>query len=95
MKRVDHVYIIQVCRSCLVGQIYRMLQWDVPDREGLKLRVTRRDSPFMLMVELGEAGSHLSAAGARSCDNHQGPLCFNVFIFAVSVVAYDQWDVGG
>ena len=72
-----------------------MLERDVPDREGLKLGVPGFDSAFILMVELGEAGGHLAAAGSGGSHNHQGLGGFDIIILAVALVADDQRHVAG
>ena len=60
MEWVDHVDVIEVCGSRLIGQVDRMLQRQVPDREGLKLGIAGLDAPFVLMIKLGKAGGHLA-----------------------------------
>ena len=52
-------------------------------------------SPLVLVVELGQAGGHLSAAGARGGDHHQGSGGLDILIFAVAVIADDQRNVAG
>ena len=39
MERVYHVNVIEVGRSCLIGNVDRMLERKVPHREGLKLGI--------------------------------------------------------
>ena len=46
------------------------------------------------MVELGQAGSHLSAAGAWSSHDHQRLCSFNVLILSISLVADDKGYIG-
>ena len=49
----------------------------------------------MVVVELGEAGGHLAAAGAGSGDNDQLAGGLDVFVSAEAFVADDVGDVGG
>ena len=66
MEGVDHIDIVQVSSRSLVSEVYRMLQREVPDREGLVFRIAGADAALEIMVELGQAGRHLTAAGTRS-----------------------------
>ena len=52
VEGVDHVHIVQVCCSSLVGDVYRVLQRQVPHREGLELGITSADTTLVLVVEL-------------------------------------------
>ena len=49
----------------------------------------------MLMVQLGEAGGHLAAAGAGGGDNHQRTGGFDIVVAAKALVADDMRYVGG
>ncbi len=64
MEGVDHVHVVQVGGSGLVGKVDRVLEGQVPDGEGLKLGITGFDAPLVLVVELGQADRHFAAAGA-------------------------------
>ena len=95
MEGIDHVYIVQIGSGCLVSQVYRMLQGEIPDREGFKLGITGRDPAFVFMIELGKAGCHFSASRSRSSDHDQRTRGFNVFIFSITLVTDDQRDIAG
>ena len=95
MEGVDHIHIVQVGRGGLVGQVHRVLEGQVPDREGLKLGIAGLNAPLVLMVELAEAGGHLAAAGAGGRDHHQGTAGLNVFVAAEALLRDDQRNVGG
>ena len=95
MERVDHVHIVQVGGGGLVGQVHRVLEGNVPDGEGLKLGVTGLHAPLVLVVQLGQAGGHLTAAGARGRDDHQRALGLNVVVAAIALVAHDVGHVIG
>ena len=73
MEGVDHIHIIEIRGGGFIGQVDRVLQGQIPDGKRLKLGVAGLDAPAVLMVELGETGGHLAAAGSRSGDNHKRP----------------------
>ena len=60
MEVVNHIDIIQVNSGRFVGDVYGVIQGKIPDREGLKLRVSRGHSTLVIVVELREAGCELS-----------------------------------
>ena len=72
-----------------------MVERQVPDREGLELGVAGLDAALVVVVELGEAGGHLAAAGAGSGDNDQLAGGLDVFVSAEAFIADDVGDVGG
>ena len=71
MVGVDHIHVRKVGGRCLVRQIDRMLERQIPDRECLELGVACLDAPLVFMVKLGQAGCHLAAAGTRCGDHDQ------------------------
>ena len=95
MERVDHVHIVQVGSGGLVSQVDRVLQGDVPDGEGLKLGITGLHAPLVFVVQLGQAGGHLAAAGAGSRDDHQRALGLDVLVAAIALVAHDAGNIVG
>ncbi len=95
MERVDHVHVVEVGSRRFIGEVDRVVQRQVPDREGLKFCIARVDAAQMLVVKLRQAGRHLAAAGSRRGDHDQAAGRFDVFVFAVAVCGYDQLDVGG
>ena len=50
MEGVYHVDIIQVGSGSLIGYVDRMLEGQIPHREGLKLAVSRSHTPLVLIV---------------------------------------------
>ena len=78
----------------LIGQVYRVLEGQVPDGERLKLGVAGLNAPLVVMIELGKAGGHLSAAGAGRRHHNQGVAGFNVVVFPQAVVADDMRNIG-
>ena len=95
MEGINHIYIVQISGGCLIGQIHRVLQRQVPYRKGLKFGIARLDSPLILMVELGQTGGHLAAARSGRCDDHQRTACFNIIILPVSFIADDERNIAG
>ena len=95
MKRVDHIDIVKICGSSLIGKIDRVLQREIPDRECFKFCITGIHSALVLVIELAETCCHLPAAGARSGDNYQATTGFNVFVAAKSFLGNNEGDVGG
>ena len=72
VEGVDHVHIVQISGGCLVGQVHRMLEGDVPDREGLKFRITGGDTAFVLMVELMRGRRPFFRCRSRGGDDTKG-----------------------
>ena len=89
MERVNHVDILQIGCRRLIGDVDRMLQRQVPDREGLKLSVSGLDSPPIIVIKLGQAGGQFSAASARSGNHHKRFGNLDVRICPVALVADD------
>ena len=95
MEGVYHVHVVKVSGCRLVGNVYGMLEGEVPYGEGLKLGIACPDATLVLMVELGKAGGHLAAAGAGGGDHHKGALGLDVFVAAKALFADDKLNVGG
>ena len=95
MEGVDHIHVVEVGGGRLIGQVHRMLQGQVPNGEGLELGIARIDAPLVLMIQLGQAGGHFSAAGAGGGDHHQGAAGLDVIVLAQTLVADDVPNVGG
>ena len=95
VEGVDHVDVVEVGGGGLVGDVDRVVQRQVPDREGLELRVARGDAPLVVVVDLGQAGGHLAAARAGGGDDHQVPPGLNVLVAPVALRRDDAGDVTG
>ena len=95
MEGVDHVNVVQVCGCGLVGDVDRMAEGKVPDREGLELGVAGLNAAFVLLVQLAKAYCHLSAAGAGSRDNYQRLGCFYVVVLTEAFVRINKGYVVG
>ena len=93
MERVDHVDVIQICSGSFIGKVYRMFQRKIPDRESLEFRISGFYATFVFMIELGKAGCHLSASRSRGCDHNQRSCGFNIVIFSIALITYDQRGV--
>ena len=52
MEGIDDVGIVEVRRGGLVGNIDRMRQRKIPDREGLKLGIAGGSAVLMLVIQL-------------------------------------------
>ena len=91
MEGIDHIHIIQIGGRRFIGDVCRMIERKVPDREGLEFCIARADAALVIMVDVGQAGCHFSAAGTRRCDNDKGARGFNIFVFPVALVT----DNGG
>ena len=93
MEGVDHIYVVQVSSSCFIGQVYRMFQRNIPDREGLEFGIASCNSTFVFMVELRKTGCHFSASRSWCCNNDQRTGSLDIFVFAVTFVTYDKGDI--
>ena len=71
MEGVYHVHIVEVGCGSLIGDVHRVFEGEVPHGEGLKLSITSAYAPLMLVVELTETDSHLSAARSGGGDDDQ------------------------
>ena len=52
MERVDHVYVVKVCSSSFVCNVYGMLQREIPHRECFELCISGLDTSLVFMIEL-------------------------------------------
>ena len=93
MEGIDHVDIVKVCGSRFVCDVDGMAKGEVPDGEGLELRITRIDAPLVLVIELGKTGSQLAASGSGSGNDNERPCGLNEIILAVTLVGYDERNV--
>ena len=93
MEGVDHVDVLQVYRCRFIGNVDRMLERNVPDRESLELRVSGFASTDILVIQLGKAGCQLAAAAARSGNDDQRLCDLNVWIGSITLFAYDGVDI--
>ena len=66
MEGVDHIHVGQIGRRGFIGQIDRVLERQVPDREGLVFGVARANAAPVLVIELAQAGGHFAAARSRA-----------------------------
>ena len=95
MEGVDHVDVREVDGRGFVGEVDGVDQGEIPDREGLELRVARFHAALVVVIELGEAGRHLAAARSGGGDDDELAGGFDVFVLPVALVADDVLHVGG
>ena len=95
MERVNHVHIVQVGRSSLIGNVDRVLQRQVPYRESLELSISGTDATFVLVVQLRQADSHLTRARTRSGDDDQLARSLHIIVLAEALIAGDEFHVVG
>ena len=85
VERVDHVHVVEVGGSCFVSNVYRVFQWQVPDRECLIFGVSGLGTAFVLMIELAEAHCHLAAARSWSCYHNERTCGLDIVVLAEAV----------
>ena len=95
MEGIDHVHIIQVGSSCLVGNVDRMFQRQVPHRESLELGVSSTDATLVLIIELRETGGHLTAARTRGRHDDEWTRSFHILVFAETFIGGNQFHIVG
>ena len=93
MEGVDHVHVLEIRRRRFISHVYRVLQRQIPDREGLELRVSRLASADVLVIQLGKACGQLAAAASRTGHNDQRFCYFNIRVRTVSFFAYDGINI--
>ena len=93
MERVNHIHIVQIGSSSLVCDVHRMLQWEIPHRECLKLGITGTHTTLVLIIKLTQANRHLTAARPRRSNNNQRTLCFNIIVLTEALVRGNQTHV--
>ena len=94
MERIYHVHVVQVCSGGFIRKIHRVLDRQVPYGECLELGISRPDTPFILMVYLGQADGHLPAARSGRRYYHKGLDRFYIVVFPEPVIADDQRYIG-
>ena len=94
MEGVYHINIIQVGSGSFICQVDRVLQWDIPDRECLKLGVSCADASLVLLIKLGEADGHLAASRSGGSYHYQWAGGLDIIILPVALIAYDVGYIG-
>ena len=95
MIGVDHIHISEVSGSRLVGKIDGMLEGKIPHGEGFEFCIAGCDTSLVLVVELGEAGCHLTAAWTGGGDDHQGSGGFDIVVATKALLADDVSHIRG
>ena len=93
MEGVDDIGIVEVGRGSLIGDVDRMREGQIPNREGLELGVAGGGTVLVLMIELRQAGGELARAGAGSGDHDERAGGLDKLVLAIAVVGHDQVDV--
>ena len=86
VEGIDHVDVVEVGSGRLVGDVHRVIQRNVPDREGLPLRVPRLDPALVVVVQLRQAGRHLARTRAGSRHDDEVAAGLHVLVGAVALV---------
>ena len=94
MEGVNHNHILEIYCCCLIGNIDRMFQRNVPDWKGFELWIACRPTPLVLVIELAEAGGQFTTI--RSWRRHDNNLLcrFDVRILAIAFLANNCLYVG-
>ena len=93
MEGVDHVHVVQVGRGGFVGDVHGVLEGQIPDGEGLELRVSGLHPALVLLVQLAQADGHLSAARTGGGDHHERLRRLHEIVLAEAFVRVDEGDV--
>ena len=93
MEGVDHVDVGQICGGGLIGEVDRVLQRQVPDRERLIFGIACVHAALVFLIKLAEAGRHFARAGARGRDDDDGAAGFDILVFAIAIVGDNEIDV--
>ena len=60
VEGVDDIGIVEIGRCCLIGDVDRMREGQIPDRESLELGVAGGGAVLVLVIELREASGELA-----------------------------------
>ena len=93
VEGIDDVGIVEVRRGGLVGNIDRMRQRKIPDREGLELGIAGGGAVLMLVIQLLEASGKLARARAGRRHDDERTRGLDELVLAVAIVRNDQIDV--
>ena len=93
VEGVDHVHIVEVSRCRLISDVHGVLERQVPDGEGLELRIACFVSACMLVVELGETDCHLAAARSGGGNHHERARGLHEIVLAVALLRVDELHI--
>ena len=93
VERIDDIGVVEVSRCCLIGDVDRMRQRKIPDREGLKLGIAGGGTVLMLVIQLREASGELARAGAGCRHDNERTRGLDKLVLAVAIVGHDQIDI--
>ena len=90
---VDDIRVVEIDRCGLVREVDGVLERQVPDGEGLKLRVTGLHTAPDLVIDLAHRGSKLAGAGAGGGDNDKVARGGRELVAAETLVRDDEVEV--
>ena len=93
MERVDHVHIVEIGGCCLIGDVHRMLQGQVPHGEGLEFGITSTDAAFVFVVQLRETGCHLTATWSWSSYDNQLTGGLHIVVLPEAFIGGNEFHV--
>ena len=93
MEGVNHVHIVEVSSRSLVGDIHRMFERQIPDRESLKFGITSTDASFVFVVKLRETSCHLAATRTRSSHDDQFARGFDIVVFTKALIGGNEFHI--
>lgn len=93
VERIDHIHIVQIRCGGLVGDVDRVLQRKVPDRERLELGIAGGHSLLVLVVELAKAHGHLATTRPRSRHDDERTCGLHVVVLPVPLFGIDQGHI--
>ena len=94
MERVNHIDIVEVGGSGLIGYVDRVTEREIPHGEGLKFGIARFDASLVLVEKLAQTHGHLAAAGAGGCDDDKRLGSLNIIVAAEALVRCYEADIG-
>ena len=94
MEGVDQADIIEVCCCRFVSEIHRMIDGQVPDREGLELGVARLDAALVIVIDLRQTRRKLSRPRPRRRHDDKVTSCLDVLVSSKTVLRDNGSRIG-
>ena len=86
MEGVNHIHVLQIRSSGLIGHIHGMLQGQIPNGEGFKLSIASLYTTLIFMIQLGQASSHLATARSGGSHHHQRAGGLYIIVTAIALI---------